>query len=268
MLLRTLLLALALLLVGCPDNDDDDDTTPPADDDDDMVDDDDTTDDDDMVDDDDTTDDDDSSVEPCETTPAQGFWVCPEGDGFPWAQQLTGTFGAVTTGGLVSFTTTAGEAHPLRFGSPTVANLPDLAAAGQVVLRLDGGCDPKGGAYSQILVRRDADPPLLVLFGGNLQAAGGAGFLVETPRDLDTCPGVDADWCFCWDVCHPKPVTFSLGAAAWTLYQGQSLDTDVGILEVGEVRLQVFEAYSGDGVDCADVGMDQQGWSVVGLEWL
>lgn len=220
------------------------------------------------VDDDDAIDDDDSSVEPCDRVPGPSFYVCPENDGFPWATQLTGTFGAVAADGLVSFTTTGGDVYPLRFAASAVPGLPDLASAGQLLLRMDGGCDPKGGAYNQLLVRRDADPPLVVLFGSNLQAAGGAGFLVEAPRDLATCPGVDADWCFCWQTCHPKPVTFTLGGDSWTLYQGQSLDVDDAVLEVGEVRLEVFEAYSGDGKDCADVGTDTQGWSIVGREWL
>ena len=263
-----LLLALSLGLSACPETDDDDSAVI---DDDDLFDDDDSgpDDDDSAPDDDDAApDDDDASIDDCDRAPESGFYVCPENDGFPWASELTGTFGAVAGDGLVAFTTTAGDVHSLRFGAQAVPGLPDLAAAGQVLLRMDGGCDPKGGAYNQILVRRDADPPLVVLFGSNLMAAGGAGFLVETPRDLATCPGVQADWCTCWDVCHPKPVTFTLGGDSWTLYQGQSLDVDEGSLEVGEVRLNVFRAYSGDGIDCADVGMDEQGWSIVGREWL
>jgi hypothetical protein len=276
--MRTAMILLAataaLLLAGCPDDDDDSAASDDDDaffDDDDAADDDDATDDDDAADDDDATDDDDAvddddAAPDCEGDPTGWIGVCGWEDSFPWGIELTGSFGAIDGSGQADFTTGGGDVWEIDFGSSPggQAALPDLAAAGTVTVRLDGNCDGKGGAYSQVLVETIEATPRLVLLASNLQAAGGAGWLVEAPRDVATCPGTTTDegsWCGCFETCHVKPVLFTRGGDTWSLQQGQS-ET------LADVRITVLRAYSGVDTKCSDVGQDNQSWLVAGLEWL
>ena len=240
------------LLVGCPVDDDDAVTV-----------DDDTSGDDDGTGDDDTT----ETSDPCEHAAPddpccneRGPWISLGFDELEWPGEIpvTGEFVDWGHWSGVQFEADDGAVYDawLDGVSEIWSLVPDLGASGQVTVVMWGGCDGKSGCHNAVYVMagQDLDRPLLIV--GNIGVTDFFGWTVESPRDIETCPGRPSDGCY--EFQHNRPVTIRHDAESVQLYQGQDA-------QLGNADVYLGAAISGSGEEyCVDGGgPDWAAWFVV-----
>lgn len=258
--MRSTLCLLGLLAAACPPVLDDDSTVTDDDmaSDDDTAGDDDATGDDDIATDDDSVGDDDDVVgDFCSVGPSGEFSVCTFDGGFPWNQDLVARFLSFGDGEhwieLLN-----GDTWPLQItlSGEAADDVPDLMALDWVRLRLDGTCN-RGGSQAVLSIAMADDADAIVFVGGNAPSWEGFGLVIESPRNIESCPAVEGDWCGCAESCHVKQVVFSAPGSgqAWGVLQGERLDD-------GVLRFAAWSAQSRVNLTCADVPEEVQSWAM------
>jgi hypothetical protein len=171
---------------------------------------------------------------------------------FPTEATWTGTFTRWEDDG--AFVTTGGEAIELMvwgLDDPR-ADVPDLAAAGEVTVTQQGECG--WGIDTAVHVAGPSGDTLLL--AGTIEAVDLAGWTIEAPPDTESCPGRASDGCYEW--VHERPTWFTHGADVVALEQSETG-------ELGGYHLQVNLSMSASGeVYCSDVGNELTSYLVVG----
>jgi hypothetical protein len=125
----------------------------------------------------------------------------------------------------------------LRQDGDGLSDLPALGTLGPLWLLLQGTCEGnKDGTVLAAAPTQDFTAPYLVLTNREHTEVGP--LVIDAPRDVATCAGVDRGGC--WPLEHAKPVTLRDATGEWTAWQGPP---DV----LGPWRVGVMAAFSGAG---------------------
>lgn len=184
------------------------------------------------------------------------LWMCFET--LQRDEALVGTFDRWAASGEITFTTTAGDVVPVWFrtDAEALSALPDLAAAGEVTITQQGGCDPKGGIDAAVHIAGPSGDTLLL--AGAVEVTDLGGWTVDADFEDRSC-GLVEQTDGCWEYSREVPVRVLRGDDGGAYWQGDEASFGPHYT----VRVNSATFFTGE-LSCEDVGDSALNYWIVG----